>query len=976
MRGIDWSATPLGVPSGWSAALQTLVAVMLGSHQPMFVAWGPDRIMLYNDSYAQICGSRHPASLGSRFDVVWHDIMDEIGPILDRAYAGEPTYSDDIQLTMHRHGYAEETHFAFSYTPVRDPDGTVAGMFCACTETTRQVQAQRRLAGERERQRLLLQQMPGFVALLAGPSHVYDYVNDAYVAIAGRRDFIGRPIREVFSELRTPGHFDELDRVFASGQPFVARALPIRLAADGAERFVDLIYQPIRDEADAVVGIFVGGYDVTDRVRADATLRHAQRRQGFLLALNDTLRRQGDPRAAMQAAVDAIGRHLALSRVGYGLIDTDGRQVTLETEYVDHVVPLAATYPLDAFGAGQIARLRSGRIAAYADVEASPDTAGLGLGALGIAASLGVPLVRAGRLHAVLYLHHRVPRAWTHSEIELVEDVAARIWDAVERARAQDELERMNQTLEAQVDERSNQLREALAALEISTKRLRTAFETSFVLQGYLEPDGTLLDVNPAALAAIEGRLETVVGQPFWDTPWFSATPGVPAMVQDAVRRAAAGETSFGAFVVNLPTGRRAFDFSLRPVRTLTGAVIGLISEAFETTQRLAAEEQLRQSQKMEAVGQLTGGLAHDFNNLLTGITGSLELLRARIAQGRHGETERFIAAAMRAADRAAALTHRLLAFSRRQTLDPKPTDVNRLVADMEELVRRTVGPSVTLDTVAAEGLWNTLVDPPQLENALLNLCLNARDAMPEGGRLTIQTANCVVDRRTARERELSAGDYVMLRVTDTGTGMSAEVSARAFDPFFTTKPIGMGTGLGLSMIYGFARQSGGQVRIASSPGQGTTVSLYLPRHRGKASDEAASDATAPSQAPRAVDGETVLVVDDEPTVRMLVADVLLELGYRALEAEDGAGALRILESGARIDLLVSDVGLPNGMNGRQVADAARMLRPGLKVLFITGYAETAVIGDGQLEPGMHLLTKPFTMKTLAGRIRALIEGA
>jgi len=389
--------------------------------------------------------------------------------------------------------------------------------------------------------------------------------------------------------------------------------------------------------------------------------------------------------------------------------------------------------------------------------------------------------------------------------------------------------------------------------------------------------------------------------------------------------------------------------------------------------EREAAEEQLRQSQKMEAVGQLTGGLAHDFNNLLTGITGSLELLGTRIAQGRIKDLDRYVNAAQGAAKRAAGLTHRLLAFSRRQTLDPKPTDVNRLVAGMEELIRRTMGPAIEVETVAAGGLWSTLVDPGQLENALLNLCINARDAMPDGGKLTIETGNKWLDARAAVERDLPPGQYVALCVSDDGIGMPPDVTARAFDPFFTTKPIGQGTGLGLSMIYGFVRQSGGQVRIYSEVGQGTMVCLYMPRHQG-ASEELHLPAEQ-SEAPRAEWDETVLIVDDEPTIRMLVAEVLEDLGYTAIEAADGASGLKLLQSNTRIDLLVTDVGLPGGMNGRQLADAARVARPNLKVLFITGYAENAALRHGHLAPGMHVMTKPFAMDALASRIKELIAG-
>jgi len=373
----------------------------------------------------------------------------------------------------------------------------------------------------------------------------------------------------------------------------------------------------------------------------------------------------------------------------------------------------------------------------------------------------------------------------------------------------------------------------------------------------------------------------------------------------------------------------------------------------------------------MEAVGQLTGGLAHDFNNLLTGISGGLELIEMRIKQGRTAEIDKYVEMARSATKRAAALTHRLLAFSRRQTLDPRPTDVNRLIANMEEFLRRSVGPSIEIEVVGAGGLWTTLIDPNQLENALLNLCINARDAMPDGGRITIETANKWLDHASARDSDLPPGQYVSLSVTDTGTGMSAETIERAFDPFYTTKPLGEGTGLGLSMIYGFVRQSGGQVRIYSELGQGTTMCLYFPRVHSREDAEQESPLRAlptPSSG-----GETVLVVDDEPSIRALIADALADLGYTAIEAGDGASGLAMLQANPAIQLLVTDVGLPRGMNGRQLADAARVERPDLKVLFITGYAENAVIGNGQLERGMHVLTKPFAMDALTSRIREVI---
>lgn len=412
----------------------------------------------------------------------------------------------------------------------------------------------------------------------------------------------------------------------------------------------------------------------------------------------------------------------------------------------------------------------------------------------------------------------------------------------------------------------------------------------------------------------------------------------------------------------------------LDAIRDENGVLIGFAKVTRDLTERREAQQTLFQAQKMEAVGQLTGGLAHDFNNLLTGIVGSLDLMKQRLAQGRLNELERYMTAAQGAASRAATLTHRLLAFSRQQTLEPKAVDANRLVANMEELVRRTVGPSIDIETVLAAGLWPCFCDPNQLENAILNLCINARDAMPDGGRITIETSNTWVDHAAAIQRDMPQGQYVALCVTDTGTGMSPEIAARAFDPFFTTKPAGQGTGLGLSMIYGFAKQSNGQARIYSEMGHGTTVKLYLPRHHEKPVEEFEADKL--TRLPRSGSGEAVLVVDDEPTVRMLVGDVLADLGYHAIEAADAAAGLKVLESDVKIDLLITDVGLPGGMNGKQMADAARVRRPNLKVLFITGYAENAAISNGHLGRGMHVLSKPFPMDKLATSIRHIIENS
>jgi signal transduction histidine kinase/ActR/RegA family two-component response regulator len=389
------------------------------------------------------------------------------------------------------------------------------------------------------------------------------------------------------------------------------------------------------------------------------------------------------------------------------------------------------------------------------------------------------------------------------------------------------------------------------------------------------------------------------------------------------------------------------------------------------TAQLRSNEEALRQSQKMEAVGQLTGGIAHDFNNMLTGIIGSLELLRRRVSHGKLDDLDSLIDLGVTSANRAAGLTHRLLAFSRRQSLDSKPVEINQLVTSMGELLQRSINESIALDMRLSDSLWTAEADRNQLESALLNLVINARDAMPNGGNLTVETSNRHLDSVfTAAYGTLQPGDYVELSVSDTGCGIPESVMGRVFDPFFTTKPIGQGTGLGLSMIYGFARQSGGHVTIHSEVEKGTTVSLFLPRFVG---EMVVAEAVNPALLPFADAGETVLIVEDDPAVRVLVSAVLKELGYAYVEAGDANTAVPIIESDQRIDLMISDVGLP-GMNGRQLAEIGRQIRPGLKVLFITGYAEHAAVRGGFLDPGMQLITKPFTFDLLTAKVREMIR--
>jgi PAS domain S-box-containing protein len=605
---------------------------------------------------------------------------------------------------------------------------------------------------------------------------------------------------------------------------------------------------------------------------------------------------------------------------------------------------------------------------------------GMPEGHLPVRSYLAVPVhSRSGEVLGGLFFGHSQPGVFGARAEKLMTGLAGQasvaidnshLFDASQKEIAhrkfvEEKLLQLNLTLEERIAEEVAQRGKAEDRF-----RLLVQSVTDYAIY-MLDPDGRVSSWNPGA-ERLKGYLaDEIIGEHF--SRFYTEEDkqaGIPRIALETAKRA--GRFEAEGWRVRKDGSRLWANVIVDPIRKDDGTLIGFAKVTRDLTEKREAEERLRQSQKMESVGQLTGGLAHDFNNLLAGISGSLEMMQARLAQGRIQEVDRYFLAAQGAVKRAAALTHRLLAFSRRQTLDPRPININQLLAGLEELVRRTMGPSIEVEIVGTSGMWPVLADPNQLENAILNLCINARDAMTDGGKLTVETANKWLDARAAREQDLPEGQYVSVCVTDTGTGMPPDVVAKAFEPFFTTKPLGEGTGLGLSMVYGFARQSGGQVRIYSEVGQGTTMCIYLPRHNADAAPDEGPEISGPPRAHG--EGEVVLVIDDEPTIRMLIGELLAESGYAVIEAPDGPAGLKVLESNARIDLLITDVGLPGGMNGRQVADAARVSRPNLKVLFITGYAENAVVSKGRLEKGMFVATKPFKMDTLAARIREIIN--
>ena len=882
----------------------------------------------------------------------------------------------------------------------------------------------------------MFEQAPSFIALLGGPEHRFGLTNAAYQRAIDHRDVTGRTVAEALPDAAAQGYVDLLDEVFRTGRPHKATAARFDVQATPGgpvnERYLDFVFQPITDAHGAVSGIFVEGHDVTERTSAEALLKENEARYrtlfesievGFCIVemkfegtrAVDYRIMEANPAFVRQTGADVAGKWVSefAPDLERHWLDTYGRvALTGEAAHIEHYA--------DVFGRWfDVRALRTGEPAAhrvaifFSDIterkmveqRAEEGERELRL----ITDALPVLISFIGTDHVYRFANRAYEDWFSVPAAEVVgRDVRELLGPEAYAARKSFMDRAMaGETLTFELDWPRRDGRHRVAEIRYLPRRTsdghvdgihvfvhdvtarkqtevelarqvaaRTAerdqiWQASSDLLCVANFDGYFVSLNPAWPTTLGWTEAEMKARPFLDF----VHPDDVALTLAAAKGLLRGEAqlTFENRYRHKDGSDVWLSWNAVPRESLIYASVRDVTEVKRQTEALAkAEEALRQSQKMEAVGQLTGGLAHDFNNLLAGISGSLELMQTRMAQGRLTEIDRYMSVAQGAAKRAASLTHRLLAFSRRQTLDPKPVNVNRLIKDMEDLVRRTIGPAMHLEVVGLAGLWPALIDPGQLENALLNLCINARDAMPDGGRITIETANKWMDDAGARQHDMPPGQYLSVCVTDTGTGMSPDLISKVFEPFFTTKPIGEGTGLGLSMVYGFARQSGGQVRLYSEVGQGTTVCLYLPRHYGEADEDDVTKRLA--EIGRAGQGETVLVVDDEPSVRMLVTEVLEDLGYTAIEAADSVAGLKVLQSDVRIDLLVTDVGLPGGMNGRQMADAARERRPDLKVLFITGYAENAVLGNGHLRPGMQVLTKPFVLETLAARIKDLIS--
>jgi PAS domain S-box-containing protein len=614
---------------------------------------------------------------------------------------------------------------------------------------------------------------------------------------------------------------------------------------------------------------------------------------------------------------------------------------------------------------------------------------GMPEGHLPVRSYLAAPVVsRSGEVLGGLFFGHPQSRVFTDRAERIVTALASQAAVAIDNARlyqtsqreitarrdAERELQLLNETLEQRATERAQQLAVSMMKLEDTERRFELLVQGVNDYAIYmLDIGGNIVNWNPGA-ERIKGYASSeVLGRNF--SSFYTPEDQAKETPQHALATArSTGKYEAEGWRVRKDGSKFWASVVINPIKDGTGDLVGFAKIPRDLTERRAADERARQAQKMEGIGQITGGVAHDFNNLLTIIIGNLEtLLRNLDVSVVDAERLRRSAEnAMRGARRAESLTQRLLAFSRQQPLDPKPIDLGRLVTSMSDLLRRTLGEQVTVETVLGGGVWRANADPNQLELAILNLAVNARDAMPNGGKLTLETANVHLDEQyAASQAEVVPGQYVMLAVTDTGSGMPPDVIARAFDPFFTTKEVGHGTGLGLSQVYGFVKQSRGHVKIYSETGEGTTIKLYLPRvHAASATNEMEVEKPVARGSPH----ETILVVEDDEDVRNYSSETLRELGYHVLEAETGLAGLRLLDQHPGVRVLFTDIGLPGGMNGRQLADEARKRRPDLRVLFTTAYARNAIVHDGRLDPGVELITKPYTQAALAGRLRDIID--
>ncbi|HET7845322.1 MAG TPA: PAS domain-containing protein [Xanthomonadales bacterium] len=941
----DWGATPLGPRERWDETLRTLVALMLAAQQPMFLIWGAQRVWLNNDAFLPILGRKHPDALGRDALDVWGEARETLAPLFARVLDGEAVRMDDIELMLDRHGRLEEAHFAFSYTPARDARGHVAGLFGVCIETTANVLAERREVALKARQLRLFEQAPGFIAILHGPQHVFEFVNEAYVRLAGGRDLIGLRVADAFPEIAEQGWLERLDRVYATGERFVAHQVPVQLrdpgAAHASDRHLDFIYEPIVEADGSITGIFVEGHDVSEAHAAQSALRANERRTALLVELGDRFRDLDDPDDISFAAAELLGRALGVSRAGYGTIDRDAETITIERDWnAPGTTSLAGVLQFRDYGS-YIEDLKRGETVVFADARTDPrtrDSAGA-LEAIHARAVVNMPVTEHRGFVALLYLNHADAREWTSDELALVRDVAERTRTAVERRRAEQELRALAESLERQVAERTREL-----------ERVWTNSRDLLVVVG---ADGVFRAANPAWITILGHAPASVVGRNFRDFVW----PEDLDRTEHALEQAATSHdlTAFENRYRHADGTPRWISWHTAAEGDVVYAYGRDVTAQKEQSRALEqAENALRQSQKLEAMGQLTGGVAHDFNNLLGVISNNLFLHR-RLSAGCADNPQ--LAAIARAIDTGARLTRQLLAFSRRQALRPEVLDLARELEELQPVLQVSLGSSVRVRVNADAGAPPVRVDRSELELAIINMAMNARDAMPDGGAFELSL-------RPARDGELASGAGAVLVVRDSGHGIPPELLQRVLEPFFSTKGPGRGTGLGLSQVYGFATQAGGRMELASEPGVSTTITLFLPASSDPVAQDEAADETGSHKL-----SARLLLVEDNVDVGSTTRELLQYAGCDVLHLTNGEQALAFLasrEPGA-VDLVLSDLVMPGEVSGVALALWMRRERPDLPVLLATGHSAELRAAK---EHGFTVLQKPVDPDTLIAAVR------
>ncbi|MCJ2059498.1 PAS domain-containing protein [Methylobacterium sp. J-048] len=906
IRDHDWSATPFGPTAEWGRPLRAVLAMCLTSPAISALFWGPDFRLLYNDAYAPALAERHPGALGRPVAQVWSEIWDILGAQLIAVMeTGQGLVTENQLLMIERRGRREETFWSYSLVPVRDEGAAVAGIYVTASDRTAQVQAERRLASATARQRRLFECAPGFIAILQGPEHVFEFANEAYVRLVGERELLGMKVRSALPDIEGQGFFELLDEVYASGRRHLADRVPIRLRRSSEvveERFVAFIYEPTRDEAGRVTGIFVEGHDVTETHLTQEALRESEEFNRRILASStDCIK-----------VLDLDGRLVFMS---------EGGRLAMEVADLDAIVgkPWPDLWPgqghRDALDA--VAAARAGQPKYFQ--------------ALAITAA-GTPKWWDVRVTPILDAAGRPERILCVSR------------DVTATRTAEESLRDLNATLEQRIEDR--------------TRERDRAWKNSRDLQAVVGADGIFHAVNGSWTTVLGWHPDEVVGRCHLD---FNHPDDIQASTAARDRAATEGLPVYENRVLHKDGTYRWISWVAAPedgVIYASGRNVTAEREAAATLE--AAQDQLRQAQKLEAVGQLTGGVAHDFNNLLTVIKSSTDLLkRPDLPEERRA---RYIAAISDTVARAAKLTGQLLAFARRQALKPEVFDVGRSVGTVGDMVSSLTGSRIEIVTNLPDVPCFVRADPSQFDTALVNLAVNARDAMDGQGRLTIRVS--VVDGIPAvRRHRLVSGSYVAVSISDTGSGIPPDLVERIFEPFFTTKRVGQGTGLGLSQVFGFTKQSDGEIRVESAVGEGTTFTLYLPAVAG---DVRVADTSEPDTL---VDGHgtCVLMVEDNMEVGAFAAQTLAELGYTTVWSVNAEEALVELEKDTqRFDVVFSDVVMP-GMGGVELGHAVRKLHPDLPVVLTSGYSHV-LAQNGTY--GFELLHKPYSVEQLSRILR------